>query len=81
LKALPREPLAAIQYISRYLRYLGNLRVLGREVQGERRGHLARRRRRGAADGSGYEHGSLTSVLRDWAAEGAVLRPALHQQS
>ena len=31
--ALPREPLAAIHCISRYLRYLGNLRALGRERQ------------------------------------------------
>ena len=44
LKALPREPLPAIQYISRYLRYLGNLRALGREIAGERRGDPARRR-------------------------------------
>ncbi len=69
LKALPREPLAAIQHISRYLRYLGNLRALGREVQENVAVIL-----RGAddvvpADGTGYEHGSLTSVLRDWASE------------
>jgi hypothetical protein len=69
LKLLPREPLEAIQYISRYLRYLGNLRVLGREVKENVAVIL-----RGAddvvpADGTGYEHGSLTSVLRDWASE------------
>ena len=69
LKALPREPLEAIQYISRYLRYLGNLRVLGREVKENVAVIL-----RGAddvvpADGTGYEHGSLTSVLRDWGSE------------
>src|SRR4051812_45675671 len=33
LARAPREPLAAIQYISRYLRYLGNLRALGRETK------------------------------------------------
>ena len=32
-EALPREPLPAIQYISRYVRYLGNLRALGREAK------------------------------------------------
>jgi hypothetical protein len=58
LKALPREPLPAIQYISRYLRYLGNLRALGREAQENVAVIL-----RGAddvvpADGTGYEHGS-----------------------
>src|SRR5690348_13279095 len=30
LASMPREPLAAIQFIGRYLRYLGNLRALGR---------------------------------------------------
>jgi hypothetical protein len=69
LKSLPREPLLAIQYISRYLRYLGNLRVLGREVKENvaviLRGvdHIV------PADGAGYEHGSLTSVLREWSSE------------
>jgi hypothetical protein len=69
LKSLPREPLPAIQYISRYLRYLGNLRALGREVKENvaviLRGvdHIV------PADGAGFEHGSLTSVLREWSAE------------
>lgn len=69
LKRLPREPLAAIQYLSRYLRYLGNLRALGREVKENvaviLRGvdHIL------PADGTGYEHGSLTSILREWASE------------
>jgi ATPase family associated with various cellular activities (AAA) len=69
LKALPREPLPALQYISRYLRYLGNLRVLGREVKENVAVIL-----RGVddiipADGAGYEHGSLTSILREWSSE------------
>jgi hypothetical protein len=69
LRTLPREPLPAIQYISRYLRYLGNLRTLGREVKEHIaiivRGvdHIV------PADGAGFEHGSLTSVLREWASE------------
>ena len=69
LKALPREPLPALQYISRYLRYLGNLRALGREVKENvaviLRGvdHIV------PADGAGYEHGSLTSILREWSSE------------
>jgi hypothetical protein len=69
LKSLPREPLPALQYISRYLRYLGNLRALGREVQENVAVIL-----RGVddiipADGAGYEHGSLTSILREWSSE------------
>jgi hypothetical protein len=69
LQQLPREPLAALQYISRYLRYLGNLRALGRETKDDVavivRGidHIL------PADGAGYEHGSLTSILRDWSSE------------
>jgi ATPase family associated with various cellular activities (AAA) len=68
-KSLPREPLPALQYVSRYLRYLGNLRALGREVQEHvaviLRGvdHIV------PADGVGFEHGSLTSVLREWSSE------------
>jgi len=69
LQQLPREPLPAIQYISRYLRYLGNLRAIGREpsenVAVILRGidHLV------PADGNGFEHGSLTSILREWSSE------------
>lgn len=69
LKSLPREPQPAIQYVSRYLRYLGNLRALGREVKEHvaviLRGvdHIV------PADGAGFEHGSLTSVLREWSSE------------
>jgi hypothetical protein len=69
LKSIPREPWPAIQYISRYLRYLGNLRTLGREVKENvaviLRGvdHIV------PADGAGYEHGSLTSMLREWSSE------------
>lgn len=69
LQQLPREPLPAIHYISRYLRYLGNLRAIGREpsenVAVILRGidHLV------PADGNGFEHGSLTSILREWSSE------------
>jgi hypothetical protein len=69
LTNLPREPLAAMHYISRYLRYFGNLRALGREIKEHVavivRGidHII------PADGAGYEHGSLTSILREWSSE------------
>jgi ATPase family associated with various cellular activities (AAA) len=69
LQKLPREPLPALQYISHFLRYLGNLRAIGRESKDNVavivRGidHIM------PADGAGYEHGSLTSILRDWSSE------------
>lgn len=67
LKRVPGEPLEAVQYISRYLRYLGNLRALGRE-QKESVALIIRGIDQVApADGTGYEHGSLASTLRDWA--------------
>src|SRR5512139_3316167 len=69
LKQLPREPLPAVQYVSRYLRYLGNLRALGREAP-ENVALIVRGVDQVVpADGAGYEHGSLTSVLREWASE------------
>ncbi len=70
LKRLAREPLPAVQWIGRFLRYLGNLRALGNAVKTPHvavilRGvdHIV------PADGSGFEHGSITSMLRAWAAE------------
>jgi hypothetical protein len=70
LKKIAREPLPAIQWIGRYLRYLGNLRSLGSKekipnVAVILRGvdHII------PADGSGFEHGSITSQLRAWANE------------
>jgi hypothetical protein len=70
LQQLPREPLPALHYISRYLRYLGNLRALGRASKDNNVAVIVR----GIdhimpADGAGYEHGSLTSILRDWSSE------------
>jgi len=69
LQQLPREPLPSMHYISRYLRYLGNLRAIGREpaenVAVILRGidHLV------PAESNGFEHGSLTSILREWSSE------------
>jgi len=70
LKKMAREPLPAIQWIGRYLRYLGNLRALGNKEKTPNvavilRGvdHIV------PADGTGFEHGSITSQLRAWANE------------
>jgi ATPase family associated with various cellular activities (AAA) len=69
LKRAPREPLEAIQYISKYLRYLGNLRALGRESKENVAVILRGIDQIAPADGHGYEHGSLSSLLREWASE------------
>jgi SpoVK/Ycf46/Vps4 family AAA+-type ATPase len=65
-----REPLSAVQWIDRYLRYLGNLRALG---NGEKTANVAVILRDVdqflPADGTGFEHGSITSQLRAWASE------------
>lgn len=69
LRQLAREPMPALQWIGRYLRYLGNLRALTRDkvpnVAVILRGvdHIV------PSDGSGFEHGSLTSLLRAWGSE------------
>ena len=69
LKRLQREPLPAINYISRYLRYLGNLRALGRESIENVAVIVRGIDQIAPADGAGFEHGSITSMLREWAGE------------
>ena len=69
LKNLAREPLPAIQWIGRYLRYLGNLSTLTREKVPNVAVILRGVDQLVPADGSGFEHGSITSQLRAWASE------------
>src|SRR5262245_4579346 len=70
LKRLAREPLPAIQWIGRYLRYLGNLRALGTNDKTPNVAVILRDIDQIVpADGSGFEHGSITSQLRAWACE------------
>ena len=69
LTRLPREPLPALQWVSRYLRYLGNLRAVGRDAKLGVAVILRGVDQIAPADGTGYEHGSLTSMLREWASE------------
>ncbi|MCP5149106.1 MAG: AAA family ATPase [Chromatiales bacterium] len=69
LRSLPRDPTSAARLVGHYLRYLGNLRALGRG--GEL--HVALLVR-GAeqvlpADGTGQEHGGLVALMREWASE------------
>lgn len=65
----PREPLAAIEFVTRYLRYLGNLRALGRGDVAPVAVILRGVDQILPADGFGHEHGSLTSLVREWASE------------
>ena len=65
-----REPLQAVQWIDRYLRYLGNLRQLGTNAKTPNVAVIIR----GVdqivpADGDGFEHGSTASLLRGWSCE------------
>jgi hypothetical protein len=69
LARAPREPLPAIQYISKYLRYLGNLRALGREVKENVAVIVRGIDQILPSDGQGHEHGSLAALLRGWSSE------------
>ncbi|HEV8442524.1 MAG TPA: hypothetical protein VGQ27_03555, partial [Steroidobacteraceae bacterium] len=69
LKNLAREPLPAIQWIGRYLRYLGNLSTLTREKIPNVAVILRGVDQLVPAEGTGFEHGSITSQLRAWASE------------
>lgn len=64
-----REPLRAIEFITRYLRYLGNLRALDRGGTESVAVILRGVDQLIPADGVGYEHGCLTSLVREWATE------------
>jgi len=70
LKNSVREPLPAVRWISSYLRYLGNLRALGSKEKIPNVAVILRGVDQVTpADGAGFEHGSITSLLRAWAGE------------
>jgi len=65
-----REPQPAFKWIGSYLRYLGNLRTLGNKEKTPNVAVILRDIDQIVpADGSGFEHGSLTSQLRAWSGE------------
>lgn len=65
-----REPQPAIKWIGSYLRYLGNLLTLGNRDKPPQVAVIIRDVDHFApADGSGFEHGSITSMLRAWASD------------
>lgn len=70
LRRQVREPQPACKWIGSYLRYLGNLRVLGNKEKTPNVAVIVRDIDQIIpSDGSGFEHGSLTSQLRAWASE------------
>jgi hypothetical protein len=70
LKQQMREPLQAVQWIDRYLRYLGNLRTLGSSEKTPNVAVIVRSVDQIVpADGSGFEHGSISSTLRAWSCD------------
>jgi SpoVK/Ycf46/Vps4 family AAA+-type ATPase len=65
-----REPQPAFKWIGSYLRYLGNLRTLGNKDKSPNVAVIVRDIDQIVpADGSGFEHGSITSQLRAWSSE------------
>jgi hypothetical protein len=65
-----REPQPAIKWIGSYLRYLANLRTLGNKEAPPQVAVILRDLDHFLpADGSGFEHGSITSMLRAWASD------------
>jgi hypothetical protein len=65
-----REPLQSVQWINRYLRYLGNLRAIGGDVKTPHVAVIVRSIDHIVpADGAGFEHGSITGMLRAWSCD------------
>jgi hypothetical protein len=65
-----REPQPAIKWLGSYLRYLGNLRSLGSKDKPPQVAVILRDVDHFVpADGQGFEHGSITSMLRAWAGD------------
>lgn len=68
LRSLPQGPFEAFRFVSKYLRYLANLRALSSDgvarvaVLIRSAGQLL------PADGEGFEHGAITAVVREWGA-------------
>jgi hypothetical protein len=65
-----REPLQAMQWINRYLIYLGNLRKVSSSEKTPNVAVIIRSVDQIVpAEGNGFEHGSLTSMLRAWSCD------------
>ena len=65
-----REPLQAVQWINRYLIYLGNLRKVSTSEKTPNVAVIVRSVDQIVpAEGEGFEHGSMTSMLRAWSCD------------
>jgi hypothetical protein len=66
MRSLPHAPLEAVRYVGRYARYLANLSALGRNENLQTAVLVRGADQLLPADGNGFEHGSLTSLVREW---------------
>ncbi|HEY0339179.1 MAG TPA: AAA family ATPase [Steroidobacteraceae bacterium] len=66
MRSLPHEPLGAIRFVSKYGRYLANLNAIGKNDNVQVAVIIRGADQLLPADGNGYEHGSLTSLVREW---------------
>ncbi|MEA3176638.1 MAG: hypothetical protein QOI59_161 [Gammaproteobacteria bacterium] len=66
MQTLPRDPQAAIRFVSRFGRYLGNLRAIGKPDNLQVAVIIRGADQLLPAQGNGFEHGSLTSLIREW---------------
>jgi hypothetical protein len=66
LRSMPQDPPGAIRFVSKYGRYLGNLNAIGRKDVVQVAVIIRGADQLLPANGSGYEHGSLTSLVREW---------------
>jgi hypothetical protein len=66
LRNLPLEPLEAVRFINRYVRYLANLQAIQRQELPRVAVVLRGTDQLLPADGQGFQHGSLTCLVRDW---------------
>ena len=66
MRSVPHDPLGAIRFVSRYARYLGNLSALGRSDAVQVAVIIRGADQLLPAGGNGFEHGSLTSLVREW---------------
>jgi hypothetical protein len=66
MQSLPRDPLAAIRFVSRFGRYLANLRAIGKNDRTQVAIIVRGADQLLPANGNGFEHGSLTTLVREW---------------
>jgi hypothetical protein len=66
MRSLPHQPLEAVRFVNRFAKYLGNLSTIGRADVPQVAVVMRGVDQIMPADGKGFEHGSLTSLVREW---------------